>query len=253
ANEWYERDTGKKVKSVTDDTTDKLAGKPGEKGYSPRRLLCSSVGDELRIADGDRSKVVGISTKDRSAILPAGRRANAAYWFSTDNGNLMSSTYYFNQMPEWVTRFNERHMADKFFAARWDRLLPDENEYVKRAGNDYVGHRFGPYSQEAMDMTLRIDRQIGSLLDFVDSHVGLQNTLVVFTADHGASPVPEQAALMNLPGRRYQKLDLLKLVEDGLKARYARKDRPANDYMRTFTNRDETERGIDRKSTRLNS
>src|SRR5256884_586142 len=67
ANEWYERDTGKKVKSVTDDSTNKLGGNPGEKGYSPRRLLCSSVGDELRIADGDRSKVIGISTKDRSA------------------------------------------------------------------------------------------------------------------------------------------------------------------------------------------
>jgi predicted AlkP superfamily pyrophosphatase or phosphodiesterase len=328
ANEWYEQDTGKKVKSITDDGVMAVGGKDGEKGKSPRRLLCSTVGDELRLADRDLSKVVGISTKDRSAILPAGRHANAAYWFSTDNGNMMSSTYYFNQMPEWVTRFNERHMADKFFAARWDRLLPDENEYVKRAGkddvpwenldksssdtnyfphvvtggmkspsrmfykaldytpfandilvafaeeaianeklgadatpdvlsvsfsaNDYVGHRFGPYSQEAMDMTLRIDRQIGSLLDFVDAHVGLQNTLVVFTADHGASPVPEQAAMMNLPGRRYQKLDLLKLVEDGLKLRYARKDRPANDYMRTFTNRDETERGIINSNFYLN-
>jgi arylsulfatase A-like enzyme len=115
---------------------------------------------------------------------------------------------------------------------------------VSFSANDYAGHRFGPYSQEAMDMTLRVDRQIGSLLDFVDAHVGLQNTLVVFTADHGASPIPEQAAQMNLPGRRYEKLDLLKLVEDGLKARYARKDRPPNDYMRTFTTGDETERGL---------
>jgi arylsulfatase A-like enzyme len=320
ANDWYEQDTGKKVKSITDDSTMAVAGKDGEKGKSPRRLLCSTVGDELRLADRDQSKVIGISTKDRSAILPAGRRANAAYWFSTDNGNMMSSTYYLNQMPEWVTRFNGRHMADKFFGAHWDRLLTDENEYLKRAGtddvpwenldkssndtnffphvvtggmrspgrmfykaldytpfandilvafaeesianerlgahdvpdvlsvsfsaNDYVGHRFGPYSQEAMDMTLRIDRQIGSLLDFVDQHVGLQNTLVVFTADHGASPVPEQAAMLNLPGRRYQKADLLKLVKDGLQARYGRKDRPANDYIRSFTNRDETEPGL---------
>ncbi len=328
ANDWYEQDTGKKVKSISDDSQMAVAGKEGEKGKSPRRLLCSTVGDELRLADRDLSKVIGISSKDRSAILPAGRRANAAYWFSTDNGNMMSSTYYLKQLPEWATRFNDRRMADKFFGAHWDRLLPDESEYLKRAGqddvpwenldkssndtnyfphvvtgglkspgrffyksldytpfandilvafaedaianeklgaddqtdvlsvsfsaNDYVGHRFGPYSQEAMDMTLRVDRQIGSLLDFVDEHVGLQNTLVVFTADHGASPVPEQAAMMNLPGRRYQKLDLLKLVEDGLKARYGRKDRPANDYMRTFTNRDETERGIINSNFYLN-
>src|SRR6267378_2070615 len=137
ANEWYERDTGKKVKSVTDDSTIKLAGKPGEKGYSPRRLLCSTVGDELRLADGDRSKVIGISTKDRSAILPSGRRANAAYWFGTDNGNMVSSSYYFNQEPQWVERFNSRHMADQWFGAHWDRLLP-EAEYLKRAGKDDV-------------------------------------------------------------------------------------------------------------------
>jgi len=327
ANEWYERDTGKKVKSVTDDSTIKLAGKPGEKGYSPRRLLCSTVGDELRIADGDRSKVIGISTKDRSAILPAGRHANAAYWFGTDNGNMVSSSYYFDREPEWVERFNSRHLADAFFAARWDRLLP-EAEYLKRAGkddvpwenqdkssndtnffphivtggannaskmfykaldytpfandilvsfaeeaitneklgddadtdlltvsfsaNDYVGHRFGPYSHEAMDMTLRVDRQIGTLLDFVDAHVGLRDTVVIFSADHGASPVPEQAALMNLPGRRYQKAQLRKLVEDGLKARYRRKDRPADDYIQTFTNKDQTEQGLINSNFYLN-
>jgi predicted AlkP superfamily pyrophosphatase or phosphodiesterase len=320
ANEWYERETGRRVKSITDDSTMMLAGKPNEKGKSPRRLLCSTVGDELRLADGDRSKVIGISAKDRSAILPAGRRANAAYWFSTDNGNIISGTYYFEHLPEWVVRFNNRHMADALFGARWDRLLPNEAEYLRRAGkddvpwenldkssadtnffphvvtggsaapdkpfyraldytpfsndmlvafaeeaianerlgagdatdllsvsfsaNDYVGHRFGPYSQEAMDMTLRVDRQIGKLLDFVDARVGLGNTIVIFTADHGASPVPEQAALLNLAGRRYQKADLLKVAGEGLQARYARRDRPATDYIQTFQNRDETEQGL---------
>lgn len=327
ANDWYERDTGKKVKSITDDSTQMLAGRPGQKGYSPRRLLCSTVGDELRLAGNDRSRVIGISAKDRSAILPAGRRANAAYWFSTDTGNMVSSTYYFNQMPAWVTRFNDRRMADRWFGAHWDRLLP-EAEYLKRAGkddvpwenldkssndtnffphvitggaaqpsrffykaldytpfsndllvafaretitneglgddddtdvlsasfsaNDYVGHRFGPYSQEAMDMSLRIDRQIGTLLDFVDARIGLQNAVVVFTADHGASPAPEQAALMNLPGRRYQKADLRQIVEEGLKAKYARPDRPATDYIQTFTNKEEIEPGLINSNFYLN-
>jgi predicted AlkP superfamily pyrophosphatase or phosphodiesterase len=327
ANEWYESESGRKVKSITDDGTMALAGKPNEKGKSPRRLLCSTVGDELRTADHDRSKVIGISAKDRSAILPAGRRANAAYWFSTDNGNMISSTYYFAQLPDWVSRFNNRHVADGWFGKHWDRLLP-EPEYLKRAGpddapwenrdktsndtnyfphvvtggaaspsvafykaldytpfsndllvafakeaitkeklgededtdvlsvsfsaNDYAGHRFGPYSQEAMDMTLRVDRQIGELLDFIDARVGLRNTVVVFTADHGASPIPEQAAEQNLPGRRYQKADLLKLIQDGLRTRYARNDRPADDYIRTFTNRDTTEQGVINSNVYLN-
>ncbi len=320
ANEWYERETGRRVKSITDDSTMMLAGKPNEKGKGPRRLLCSTVGDELRLADRDRSKVIGISTKDRSAILPAGRRANGAYWFSTDTGNMVSSTYYFDRLPDWVARFNDRHMADALFGARWDRLLPTEQEYLRRAGkddvpwenqdkssadtscfphvitggsmapdkpfyraldyspfsndllvtfaeeaitneklgagddtdvlsvsfsaNDYVGHRFGPYSQEAMDMTLRVDQQIGKLLDFVDARVGLGNSIVVFTADHGASPIPEQAAQMNFPGRRYQKTDLLKVADEALRARYARADRPANDYIQTFSNKGETEQGL---------
>jgi predicted AlkP superfamily pyrophosphatase or phosphodiesterase len=319
ANDWYEQSTGRKVKSVTDDSTNILAGKPGEKGYSPRRLLCSTVGDELRLADNDRSKVIGISAKNRSAILPVGRRATAAYWFSDDTGNMISSTYYFDQLPAWVTRFNNRRLPQAWFGARWDRLLP-EGEYLKRAGkddvpwenldktsndtnffphivtggaakpsrpfykalaytpfsndllvafaeeaitneklgddnntdvlsvsfsaNDYAGHRFGPNSQEAMDMSLRVDRQIGTLLDFVDARVGLQNTIVIFTADHGASPVPELAALQKLPGRRWQKADMLKLVEDGLKAKYGSKDRPATDYIRTFSNKQETEEGL---------
>ena len=319
-NDWYEQDTDRKVKSITDDSTKAIAGKSGELGKSPRRLLCSTVGDELKIADNGLSKVLGISAKDRSAILPSGRRANAAYWFSSDNGNMMSSNYYFDDLPDWVTRFNSRHLADKWFGARWDRLLPSEAQYLKRAGrddapwenqdkssndtnffphvvtgglkapgrmfykaldytpfsndllvafaqeaitneklgadydtdllsvsfsaNDYVGHRFGPYSQEAMDMTLRIDQQIGTLLDFIDLHVGLQNTVVIFTADHGAAPIPEQAAAHGLPGRRYQKEQLYKLVEAALEARYARKGRPATDYIRTFTNKAEKEYGL---------
>src|SRR5437660_762619 len=133
ANDWYEQDTGRRVKSITDDSTKGIAGKPNDSGKSPRRLLCSTVGDELKLADNDLSKVIGISAKDRSAILPTGRRANAAYWFSTDSGNMMSSTYYFNDVPEWVTRFNSHRMADKWFGARWDRLLPNEAEYLKRA------------------------------------------------------------------------------------------------------------------------
>lgn len=115
---------------------------------------------------------------------------------------------------------------------------------ISFSANDYVGHRFGPYSHEVMDMTVRVDRQIGELLDFVDARIGLQNTVVVFSSDHGASPIPEQAAAMNLPGARYEKASLRKLVEEGLRARYARKDRPATDYIQSFTNKDETEAGL---------
>lgn len=310
-NDWFERSEGKRVSSVTDDTTLLLGGiKADSNGASPRRLLASTLGDELRLATNDRSKVVGISLKSRAAILPSGRHANAAYWLNIDNGNMVSSTYYFDRLPQWVESFNAMHMADNFFGKRWERLLP-EGEYLKRVGvdappwediekakdtntfphvitggadkpskdfyealdytpftndillafteqaianeklgadddtdllsisfssNDYIGHRFGSYSQESMDATLRVDRTIGALLDYVDAHVGLQNTEVVFTADHGVALIPEHAVALNLPGRRVMTTSVLNTIRAALKERFNRKkdgDTTA-DYIQTF-------------------
>jgi predicted AlkP superfamily pyrophosphatase or phosphodiesterase len=314
-NEWFDRDTGKRVTSVTDTTTRALGGDAKDVGASPRRLMASTIGDELRLAANDRAKAIGISLKDRAAILPAGRHANAAYWFSSLSGHMITSDYYFNQPPAWVTAFNDAQPADKFYGARWERLLADAREYERRAGpdappwerigtakdtntfphvlpggaaapgadfygaldytpfgndllvsftetaiaheqlgqrgetdllsvsfsaNDYVGHRFGPYSQEAMDITLRVDRQIGALLDYVDAHVGLQNTLVIFTADHGVAPIPEHASALGLPGGRISGTDVLTAVRNGLKARFARaneaKDTTADYVVDMFLN-----------------
>ncbi|HVF55306.1 MAG TPA: alkaline phosphatase family protein [Pyrinomonadaceae bacterium] len=312
-NEWFDRDAGKRVNNVQDDTARLLGGGEGERSSSPRNLLVSTVGDELRLASNGRSKVVGISVKDRAAILPTGRMANGAYWYSSAAGHFVSSTYYFNQLPEWVTRFNNTRPADKYFGARWERLLP-EAEYVRRAGpdapawedignvkdtntfphiitggasavgrefydalnyspfsndllvsfaeqalagealgadddtdflsvsfsaNDIVGHRFGPYSQEVMDITLRVDRQIAALLNLVDARVGLRNTIVVFTADHGVAPIPEHAAAMNLPGGRVKVSDVLTAVRNAVKARYNRPDSKEDataDYLQTYAN-----------------
>ena len=311
-NEWLVRATGKRITSVTDDSVKLLGGSPNEPGASPVRLMSSTVGDELRLVTNDRARVIGISAKDRSAILPAGRHANAAYWFGMSSGSMVSSTYYFNQLPAWVTAFNAAKPAEKYFGAKWERLLP-EAEYLKRAGpdntpwenvptawgdtnsfphtitggektpgrgfyaaidyspfmndilesfaeqaitneqlgqdddtdvltvsfsaNDYVGHRFGPYSQEVMDVTLRTDRNIATLLDFIDSKVGLANTLVAMTADHGVSPIPEHAAAMGLGGGRIQFATVMGKIEAAITARYnphGKTPDPSADYLLKF-------------------
>jgi len=119
ANEWYDRATGKTVTSVEDDKAVMLGGEGrAGKAASPRRLLVSTVGDELKMA-GRGSKVIGISVKDRSAILPAGHMANGAYWFDPASGNFVSSTYYFSALPAWVNDFNHTRFADKFVSAVW--------------------------------------------------------------------------------------------------------------------------------------
>src|ERR1044072_7783588 len=135
ANDWYDRAEGKRVNNVGDDSVRALGGGDKEVASSPRNLLCPPLGDELKLSTNNRSRVVGVSLKNRAAILPAGRMANAAYWLSSQTGDFISSTYYFERLPEWVTRFNSQRPSDKFFGAKWERLLPAA-EYERRAGPD---------------------------------------------------------------------------------------------------------------------
>lgn len=117
-NTWYDRETGKTVTSVDDPATQLLGGAQGAIGSSPHRLLVSTIGDELKM-DGKGVKVIGVSIKDRSAILPGGHMADGAYWFDGATGNWVSSTYYFKDLPEWVKDYNKTRPADKYLGAAW--------------------------------------------------------------------------------------------------------------------------------------
>jgi hypothetical protein len=86
---------------------------------SPRRLLVSTIGDELRNRD-ENSRVIGVSLKARSAILPAGHRANGAFWFDDSSGNFISSTYYGDDLPQWVKDFNSQKLAAQYVDRKWD-------------------------------------------------------------------------------------------------------------------------------------
>jgi len=119
-NDWFDRDEGKPVTSVADGATLLLGGvKPVLTGSSPRRLLVDTIGDEIKMADGGQAKVIGVSLKDRAAILPAGHMANAAYWFDNPSGNFVSSTYYLHDLPDWVKEFNASRRGDKYCGAAW--------------------------------------------------------------------------------------------------------------------------------------
>jgi predicted AlkP superfamily pyrophosphatase or phosphodiesterase len=117
-NEWFDRETGKTVTSVSDETT-KLLGGNGGTGSSPRRLVASTLGDELKATGPADTEVIGISLKDRAAILPAGHAANAAYWFEQESGQFVSSTYYMPDLPAWVQAFNKNGAAGKYASAKW--------------------------------------------------------------------------------------------------------------------------------------
>jgi len=131
-NEWYDRETKKTIAGVFDPDV-KLLGAEKGSGASPRRLMVSTVGDELKMAARGPSKVIGISFKDRAAILPVGRTADGAYWYDSATGAMISSTFYFPDLPAWVKQFNAERRADKFLGAEWKssqgkvlRALPKE-------------------------------------------------------------------------------------------------------------------------------
>lgn len=117
-NEWYDRKTGKTITSVEDAET-KLLGADGPIGSSPHNLVVSTLGDELKIADQGSSKVIGISMKDRAAILPAGRMANAAYWVDGTTGAVVSSTWYMQHLPGYIESFNQQKVALKQLGTSW--------------------------------------------------------------------------------------------------------------------------------------
>jgi len=118
ANEWYDRESGKSVTSVFDAGQKLVGGIPGVPGSSPKRMLVSTVADELKMRNSD-SHAIGISIKDRSAILPAGRMADAAYWYDNDTNHWVTSTYYRHELPEWVATVNEQHAYRNFIGAEW--------------------------------------------------------------------------------------------------------------------------------------
>jgi predicted AlkP superfamily pyrophosphatase or phosphodiesterase len=118
ANDWFERDTGKTVTSVSDPKTKLIGGVPGQPGSSPRRLEVSTVVDELKIQGGE-SHAIGISIKDRGAILPAGHMADAAYWYDPDSNNWVTSSFYTSDLPSWVQAVNAKHIAQQFLGASW--------------------------------------------------------------------------------------------------------------------------------------
>jgi len=78
------------------------------------------------MADGGRSRVIGISLKDRAAILLVGHMADGAYWFDPISGNFVSSTYYFRELPGWVKDFANGRPADKYRGVAWlNHKLPE--------------------------------------------------------------------------------------------------------------------------------
>lgn len=272
-NNWWDGQLNRDVYCSEDKTVTTVGSSSRAGEMSPRNMFVTTIGDELRLANNFRSKVIGVAIKDRGAILPAGHSANAAYWYDGENGNWITSTYYMNQLPAWVNQFNGRKLPDSLMAQNWNTLYPKdtykqstaddkpyegrfmgennsstfphdfsnqgnrkygtirstpygntltlafakaavENEQLGSNGvtdflavscssTDYVGHQYGPNSMENEDDYLRLDKDLGDFLQYLDTKLGKGNYLFFLTADHGVAHVPGFMQEHKLPGKPF--------------------------------------------------
>ncbi|MGB5430707.1 alkaline phosphatase PafA [Eudoraea sp.] len=137
-NTWYQR-SSKQIITNIEDNNELLIGTDAADSYggSPRNLLTTTITDQLRMGTNFRAKVISVSLKDRGAILPGGHSANAAYWhdWKSSPGNFVSSSYYMDELPNWVTKYNKLEKSNSYLTDSWSTLYPIES-YIMSAPDD---------------------------------------------------------------------------------------------------------------------
>ncbi len=303
-NVWYDREAGELAYNIEDSdspllpTREKMvAGEqldPSQKlsrtkGRSPKVILAATLSDGLAAYYGGRSKIFGVSGKDRSAVAMAGH-VGKAFWYSTDTGDMVTSKYYYEDYPQWAAEWNAQRQAEKYAGTSW-QLLNDKSTYllagqddrpyetdlkgygrvfphpfgkiddklfptrllVSPVGDqllldfskslisaeqlgqddipdylsisfsavDAVNHFFGPSSLENEDVVLQLDRTLAELFKYIDETVGLDNTLIVLSADHGMADMPEYMTELGYTVGRIKPEDLIQTANDVGKKQFA--------------------------------
>ena len=333
ANVWYDREEGRLTYNIEDpryrlltagaDVDQKTEIDPTQKaakvdGRSPAAMLSSTFSDELAVHFGGKSKIFGVSVKDRGAVSLAGH-AGKAFWFSKSSGEFVTSTYYYEQYPDWVTAWNARQPALAYAGKSWELTYPaskylfgdaDDREYeidfpgygrifphafgaaddkyfttrltlspvgdeltldfakalldneqlgqdeapdylaISFSSTDYVGHLFGASSLESEDNLARLDRTLTDLFAYVDRKIGLKNTLIVLSADHGQPEVPGHLHELGIENAHYFDTDTLDKMPaiEALKQQFGIGEELIEDYFQPYVylNRDLIrEKGLD--------
>lgn len=142
SNDWYERSTSKAMYCVADSTVKALGGAERAGKMSPKNLWANTITDELRLATNFKSKTIAISLKDRASILPGGHTSNGSYWMDDSLGIFMTSSFYMNELPEWVKQFNQLKLAEQYMNQGWNTLYPIETYTRSTSDNNRYEGRF---------------------------------------------------------------------------------------------------------------
>lgn len=142
-NDMYIPTMGNTRYCVADEHVEPVGTSDAVAKRSPVLLRVPTIGDSLKMAD-EKSKVIALSIKDRGAILPGGKKADAAYWMD-EEGNMVSSSYYMQELPQWVDSFNIRGYISNTLISTWDYFqnpanyeesLPDDSPFESKRFDD---------------------------------------------------------------------------------------------------------------------
>jgi predicted AlkP superfamily pyrophosphatase or phosphodiesterase len=302
-NVWFDEETGELSYNIEDAKspilpTRREASKgaqvdPAQKlsrtqGRSPSVILAATLSDTLAAYYGGRAKIFGVSAKDRGAVSMAGH-VGKAFWFSTNSGDFITSSYYYDSYPWWTRQWNEKRKANKYAGKSWE-LINDASTYllggqddrpyeidlkgygrifphpfgkldnplfytllvvspvgdqltldfskaliqaeklgaddipdylsISFSGVDAVNHFFGPSSLENEDIVCQLDRTLADLFQFIDKKVGLQNTLIVLSADHGMAEMPEYMTELGFKAGRLYPDDVIRIANKAGKEQF---------------------------------
>lgn len=140
---WYDRLRIREVSAVADDYYFTVGADSKSGNASPKRLMASTVGDNLKLFSMNKSKVYSIAMNAESAILSAGHAADAAWWFDPVSGRMISSSFYVSTFPEWARDFNLVSQGDRYSGRNWVTLHPESYYTESLPDNHFLERGYG--------------------------------------------------------------------------------------------------------------
>ena len=232
---------GKNVTSVQDDSERGVGGNDKTRGKSPRNLITTNLADQLLLATDFKSRTVGIALKDRAAILPAGHRPIGAYWHDKGSASFVTSTYYRDKLPKWVSDFNKKHheeiASDVYnlpigttltFALAEQALINEQLGQgeatdllaISVSNTDMCSHYYGTHSPKVDSIYYQLDREIAHFIEVLDQRIGRGNYLLFLSADHGGTHSYPRMTSHGLPSACWYNPEALTAANQVLKQQF---------------------------------
>ena len=136
SDNWYNRLTGETVDCADELKFNLVNGKISMGNYTPKNIISSTIGDELKLATNDSSKIISISLNPISAVISGGRLADYAFWFNNHDGGWITGNYYTDTLPKWVKDFNSKGFQDIYMRKNWASMYSLDNNYKNSLPDD---------------------------------------------------------------------------------------------------------------------